>query len=299
MSDSGTEEPKVCRMVRPQPELADISDYEVGEAEQDETPAKKVRRVAVCGTSETTRWLVPVNQVEEDGSPSWEIWTLGTCNKTLLRQDRHFQLHDLEEGAKRWSDDYKRWLSTAPVPVYVQRVHEWIPSGVAYPLAGICKRFEAGNYLTSQIAMMIALAVYEGADEIGIWGCDLAHDAEYYYQRPCVEYWIGIARGMGITVTVPKQSDLLKSAFIYAYQTHGGMLQTDAAAVLDARNQELERRHMEWVCKAKEAEKAMHILQGAMETTRYYRHWFGYDQTKSGRDYVMQDTAIAKSDGRP
>jgi hypothetical protein len=53
------------------------------------------------------------------------------------------------------------------------------------------------------------------------------------------------------------------------------------------------------VCKAKEAEKAMHILQGAMETTRYYRHWFGYDQTKSGRDYVMQDTAIAKSDGRP
>ena len=44
----------------------------------------------------------------------------------------------------------------------------------------------------------------------------MAVDTEYYWQRPSCEYFIGLARGMGITVYLPDDCDLLKTRFLYA-----------------------------------------------------------------------------------
>ena len=49
-------------------------------------------------------------------------------------------------------------------------------------------------------AYMLALAIYEGVDKVGIWGVDLHCDSEYSYQRPNMEYLIGLARGRGMKV---------------------------------------------------------------------------------------------------
>ena len=62
---------------------------------------------------------------------------------------------------------------------------------------------------------MIGYAILKGATEIGVYGVDLSiSDHEYFWQRPCVEAWIGFAKGHGIKVTIPEVSHVGKSSYV-------------------------------------------------------------------------------------
>lgn len=297
MTTAEAEAPKVCRMAKPAPEIVEDNDRET--AEVSEAPKQKpYRRVAICGTSETTAHLAPVLDKNPDGSNAWEVWTLGNGYKRHGRNDLHFQLHDLEDGAKRWSAEYKTWLASSPCPILLQKLRpDWIPSGVEYPLAQIMQRFPNGSYQTCMIAQMIALALLMDVDEIGIYGCDLASDAEYAYQRPSVEYWLGIAQGMGKKVHIPRESDLLKTREIYGFQTHGGVAQNDMSRCFYARKQELESRIRQHQAQLENHKRALFVLQGALENMDYTAHWLGLHTNNTGYDAVMKETAIQESDG--
>ena len=159
------------------------------------------RKVAIVGTSKTTRYKAPVDD------PDWAIWTLGNNYKkaNVPRRDLHFEIHNFDDGVTRWHEDYIKWLRKPTDPVIVQADTSHCPSGIVYPLADAIDAFE--RYFTCSIAYMIALATLKGAKAIGIYGCDLAQDVEYAYQRPSVEYHIGYARGQGIEVLIPDTSD--------------------------------------------------------------------------------------------
>ncbi len=43
------------------------------------------------------------------------------------------------------------------------------------------------------------------------------HNSEYAQQRPSCEYFVGFARGLGVTVHIPPQSDLLMAPYRYGY----------------------------------------------------------------------------------
>ena len=80
-----------------------------------------------------------------------------------------------------------------------------------------------GEYFQSSIAYVLALAITEIvthpdvsnlnmtiADcEIGLYGIDVSPDQEWNYQRACIEYLVGLAKGYGIKVTIPETSALL------------------------------------------------------------------------------------------
>jgi len=70
-----------------------------------------------------------------------------------------------------------------------------------YPLGEIRDRFGT-DYFCSSIDYMLALALLEGAKEIHLYGVDMSMTDEYAHQKPSAEYWIGYARGMGVTVVV-------------------------------------------------------------------------------------------------
>jgi hypothetical protein len=53
-------------------------------------------------------------------------------------------------------------------------------------------------------------ALGQTVGEVLLTGIDMSAYSEYSYQRPCVEYWLGVADGMGIKVTIPKLSPVLK-----------------------------------------------------------------------------------------
>jgi hypothetical protein len=162
------------------------------------------------------------------GMSNWEMWCLAWDPTPVV--DRLFEIHDnWRDFHGRNSEDagaHYRWLMGQKVPVYMNDVEADIPTSVRYPIedvAAIVGKTRNGDaYLESSIAFMMALAIVEGWKEpenmrIGIWGVDLDVGTEYSYQRPNMEYLIGLARGRGIKVFIPERSSLLTHAKGKAY----------------------------------------------------------------------------------
>lgn len=206
-------------------------------------------KVAVVGFASTSRNLAPFQD------PTWEIWGLNSLYALIPRFSRWFEIHPREylkqdlgrSELQAAGIDHYTWLTQQPgrdglcsvpdcqcrkeggtphefKPIYMQEHYPQIPASVPWPRKEIndwtCSQFGAQaevDYFTSTPGEMVAHAIYEGASEIALYGVDLLQDEEYAYQRPGCEYWLGVARGLGIKVTVPQASVLLKANYVYGY----------------------------------------------------------------------------------
>lgn len=160
-------------------------------------------RVAVVGAAPSAA-LAPYRD------PSWQVWALPWRNRTPGIA-RFFEMHD----RARWptGDHGERYLArlrALTVPVAMIRQHPDIPTSEPYPLAMVADCI-GRDYFASSIAYMVALAVTERADEIGLWGVDMDAEDEYRQQRPNLEWLLGLAEGRGIRVTLPEGCPLLSS----------------------------------------------------------------------------------------
>jgi hypothetical protein len=254
------------------------------EPSRPEQPTTPPRKVALIGKAPSSALLAPYDD------PAWEVWILNTLgsNKEVPRWDRQFEIHDLELVKAPAYGTYYQWLADQTRPVYTRDAPPAeFKGGVQYPLGAVLEtfgRFRGGRYLTNTVSLMVALALHEHVQgqtvsDIGLWGVDMAQQglasgghagwftSEYARQRPSVEYWIGIAEGLGITVTIPEQSDILKTACIYGYQ------HTEAFKKFMARRQELQQR----IANAQQREQQAHdeavYLSGAAEGGQYYEQW--------------------------
>lgn len=148
----------------------------------------------------------------------FELWGLNELHRyhpnELARFSRWFEIHDrktLEPDA-----EHLKQLAKLEIPVYMHRHWDDIPPSLPFPRE-ILQEQLGSTYFTSSIAWEIALAILMGAEEIHVYGVDMAQDTEYAEQRNCCEYWLGVARGMGIGVCVPPTSDLLKAIGQYGF----------------------------------------------------------------------------------
>lgn len=100
-----------------------------------------------------------------------------------------------------------------------------IPKSEAFPIHEAVKEFGI-PYFTNTICYMIAYAVLKGAKEIDIFGVNQAGSHEYLEEKGGVEYWIGVAVGRGIKVTINgKDSGLLRFKGRYGNDQLYGYLQ--------------------------------------------------------------------------
>lgn len=167
-----------------------------------------MRKVAIIGRCWSTRSDAPWND------PEWELWTLAWDPVPLTH--RMFETHlnfRRYLGSQEEGDFHVGGLRMAKVPVVMLETHPDIPMSMKFPMKEIGdligKTRQGTPYLESSIAYMVAMAIYEKVDRIGIWGVDLHCTSEYAFQRPNLEYLIGLARGRGIKVYIPPQSALL------------------------------------------------------------------------------------------
>jgi len=181
------------------------------EQKQEERPRKT--KVCIVGFADS-KVQVPY---EDD---SYEIWGVNEMwsDPAVKRVDVLFELHDY-----KWICEGKRvkghidWLrQNLKVPVFMQKRFEDIPMSVPFPRQKIVEKY--GSYFTNTISWEIALAIDLGFKEIRLYGVNMANDVEYASQRPSCEYYIGLARGMGIEVYIPPESDLLKSMYLYGFE---------------------------------------------------------------------------------
>lgn len=176
----------------------------------------KKKKVAIVGYT-PTRAHAPYNDSK------WEIWGLNDLYRfkdEVKRWDRWFELHpDLPSDKERitYAERIKA-LGKMECPVYMLDKHPEVPNSVKYPIDDAIEKF--GNYFTNSISYMLALAIMEGFEEIGVWGVDMATDGEYGHQRPSCEYFLGIAVGKGIKVFIHPAADLLKTRYLYGYEQH-------------------------------------------------------------------------------
>lgn len=136
-----------------------------------------------------------------------EVWGLND-----LQDDRKFTRWFELHHARRWN---AKELAARDIPVYMQEHYPEIPLSVPYPLERITRKY--GRYMTNTVSYMLALAIDEGFKTILMYGVDLVTNEEYRNQKGSVEYFLGLARGLGVDVFIPRGSALLKSK-LYGYE---------------------------------------------------------------------------------
>ena len=167
-------------------------------------------RIAILGSSPSSLPLAPF----EDAS--WTIWGCSPGAAPFVkRADAYFELHRWDGLAE--SPEFSAFLARMP-KVYMAQVQPNIPNSVLYPKDEMVERF-GPHFFSSTIAWMLALAISQNPEEIGLWGVDMAHDTEYAIQKPGCHYFISLAKAQGIKVTVPDESDLLQPAPLYGFCT--------------------------------------------------------------------------------
>jgi hypothetical protein len=184
------------------------------------------KKVAIVGYT-TTRELAPYDD------PEFEIWGINDIYRHIPRFDRFFQLHKPEQLDKEHKAHPERdnaeinraSIMNMQCPVYLQEADPEIPHTIKFPLQELIDTFspyfvepEHTKYFTNTIAYLLAFAIYEGFEEIHVYGVDMAMSSEFSQQRPSCEFWLGVAVGRGSKIHVPNQADLLKARFLYAYE---------------------------------------------------------------------------------
>lgn len=146
-----------------------------------------------------------------------------TCNEAwqdpaVLGVMTHlFELHTDEQHWLAPEHDLRKLRKE--VPVFMQRTHAEIPQSVRFPIDVVEDKLERlglrHRYMNDTICYMLAYAIalkLSGRDlrEIRMAGVDLhpRQRAEALHERPCVEYWCGVANGMGIRIRRPPESYL-------------------------------------------------------------------------------------------
>lgn len=163
--------------------------------------------ISIVGLSPSTRHLVPES----------EVWALPWDREFAPRASKLFEMHPrelLEKPESLRAPDYFESLAEFPQPIYMQSRYSDIPSSVPFPLKevgeGVFKGFprarwsDQKDWYNSSPAYMLALAIHEGAECIGLYGIDVLDDSEFSYESPCLEYLIGLAVGRGIDVIIPE-----------------------------------------------------------------------------------------------
>jgi hypothetical protein len=232
---------------------------------------------------------------------SWEFWgvnnlflsIMGTNGAVPPTWGKWFEIHPIEKDkaghfVRRWErnfrgqimDEYIKQLSQLTCPILMQKRWEEIPTSVEYPIAEVLSKF--GKYFTNTISYEIALAIMLGAKEIGIWGVDMAvgtgqpnvlnpAGGEYSVQKPSCEWLVGYAMGLGIKVTIPDTSDLLKTRFLYAFEEKERDAWTKKmASIIDTLDQQINKNTNQINMFHQKQQQAIGAKQAILESARIW-----------------------------
>jgi hypothetical protein len=168
-----------------------------------------VKKLAIVGGAPSTEYEAPFDD------PEFDIWVHGNQmgHHIKRRITRIFEIHnDLSEH-----EDVQRYVK------FLVDQNKPLVVGPGFPAKGdhisLFPVEEAnglmGQHLTSTPAYMMAMAILEGYDYIGIYGVDMSvDDHEYFYQRPSMYAWIAYAKAKGIEIFIPEKSGLFKDSYI-------------------------------------------------------------------------------------
>ena len=124
----------------------------------------------------------------------------------------------LRKGQESFRDisvnDYINKLNALGIPIYVLP-HEECPfeNNVVIDLPTLRSKYR--DFFSTTLSYELALALEEGFTHIDLLGVDMTLSSEYRDQRPSVCYFIGLAEGRGVKVSLPPESPIVRNDYAY------------------------------------------------------------------------------------
>ena len=113
--------------------------------------------------------------------------------------------------------------------------------------------------------------IEEGAQEIALFGIDMASKNEYILQRAGGQYFLQEAAKLGIRVAIPHESDLAQPPGLYGYDCS-----TPFTRKVLARKKEVNDRIAAMTAERDKLNQQITYLQGAAEDVEYFEQiWSG------------------------
>lgn len=98
-----------------------------------------------------------------------------------------------------------------------------------------------------------------------------SHNSEYGTQKPSCEYYLGLAKGMGIKIYVPPMSDLMKTNFIYGRDEEE---QSAMLAKIEDRLNFLQGQYNQYIAQKNQLDAAIQQHIGALEDCKFWLQHF-------------------------
>ena len=260
------------------------------------------KRIALIGSAPSS-----VKRAPYDDS-SWQIWgcSPGAIGH-ITRLDKFFEMHAWRPENPCCETNYVKRLAALQCPIYMVNPVPELPTAIAYPKEEVLGwsygtvrnhngeerplRFNPNDF-ASTLSWMLAMAIKEGPEEIGLWGVDMAANEEYGCQKDGCLALIHIAKSLGIKVTVPPESDLLRPAPLYGYQEHDHLY-----IKLDARMRELDQRIQEVSQREAHAHEERMFLLGARDDIVYMMRTWVADGQAIREMFSQPDVMLNPKDG--
>lgn len=273
---------------------------------------EKVRKITILGFADSR-----VNAPYAD--LTWEIWGCNDVYAHVPRVDVTFEVHHLMGLGNRRNPQHEQWLRSGKMPVWMTQAHPEFPTSRPVPYDVLLQKFPRG-YFTSSIAVMLAMAILEikneapwseekwDRGEIALFGIDMSHSTERMSQKPCVEYYVGVADGLGIPLFVPENCDLCKSNVVYGLGTTAPL-----AIRLQSKEEHLRAEKIKVLqtqaqkqAEVQALEAQLNAIRGQMAMAEYVKNIWTYptdvpakdlEERLAGLPESLQE-AVAKSDGQ-
>jgi hypothetical protein len=176
-----------------------------------------VKSVAIVGGAEATAAFAPFNE------PGWDIWGLAWHTSALTRTSMLFDIHHpnfkgeapyrLHYNSHR-NQRYIDKVNASGVPIMCDPLAlETFTNGIPYPLDKVRRLLPQRDFLECTVSYMIAYAILQRYERIGLWGCHFTGKDEYQYQLPSVTWLLGYAEAAGIEIVIGPGGPLLASGY--------------------------------------------------------------------------------------
>ena len=217
-----------------------------------------MRKVAIVGTEVTSQGSPPW----EDSS--WEIWACSNAAVDYPRVDHLFEIHNLEWALER-GEDLDDWLVKARKinNIWVLRPTRHFPDAKLIPYVELLAHF-GPYFFTSTIAWMMAKAIHEKVDVLGMFGVSMSASSEYGFQRPGCQYFLQMCKNAKITVAAPLEADILQEPPSYGLQEFEPFYRKMWAAASNAKERLDANIHEQ-----NRLIQGEHHLRGALERINY------------------------------
>jgi hypothetical protein len=181
-----------------------------------------MKQVAMVGTARNTARMTPWQD------ETWDVWSLGSAitvealkDKLYAHADLLFEIHKKYEWEK-----YQGALKKFERPILMQQQYVdegHFPNAIPYPRDEVRERWNKyfpneKVFATCSVPWMIAYAMLQGYDHIGMFGLDFLTNDEYLFERPSICWWIGFAQAKGIEFTIPEASGLISATAEYGFE---------------------------------------------------------------------------------